>query len=101
MTGVGIKKRLRRLELQQEGDGRQIVVVGHCEEEFDAKIAEMEQRGEIGARDLIVCVVNFSQPPERRAGVVYFCDPIQRSADCKETAGNRDTKGNSRHVPKG
>ena len=80
MTGVGIKKRLRRLEIQQEGDGRQVVVVGHSEEEFDAKIAEMEQRGEIGARDLIVCVVNFSQPPERRAGVRYFCDPIKDNA---------------------
>ena len=80
MTGVGIKKRLRRLELQQEGDGRQIVVVGHCEEEFDAKIAEMEQRGEIGARDLVACVVNYCQPPERRPGVRYFCDPIKDNA---------------------
>jgi len=77
MTGAGIKKRLRRLEIQQEGDGRQVVVMGHSEEEFDAKIAEMEQRGEVGARDLVVCVVNYCQPPERRPGVRYFCDPIE------------------------
>jgi hypothetical protein len=80
MTGAGIKKRLRRLEARQEGEGRIVVVTGFCQEEFDAKIAEMEQRGEIGARDLIVCVANFSAPPERRPGVAYFCDPIRRSA---------------------
>jgi hypothetical protein len=80
MTGAGIKKRLRRLEIQQEGDGRQVVVMGHSEEEFDAKIAEMEQRGEIGARDLIVCVANYCQPPDRRPGVRYFCDPIKDNA---------------------
>ena len=42
---------------------------------------------EIGARDLIVCVVNFSEPPERRAGVAYFCDPIQRSAHQQTSEG--------------
>ena len=80
MTGAGIKKRLRRLELQREGDGRQIVVVGHCEEEFDEKIAELEQRGEIAPRDIVVCVVNYCQPPDRRPGVRYFCDPIKDNA---------------------
>jgi hypothetical protein len=81
MTSSGTKKRLRRLELQQEGDGRQIVITGHSQEEFDAKIAEMEQRGEIGARDLVVCVVNYCQPPERRPGVRYFCDPIEDNSN--------------------
>ena len=80
MTGAEIEKRLRRLEIQQEGNGRQIVVAGHSQEEFDEKIAEMEQRGEIGARDLVVCVVNYCQPPERRPGVRYFCDPIKDNA---------------------
>jgi hypothetical protein len=81
MTGAGIKNRLRRLEIQQEGKGRHIVIVGHSQEEFDAKIAEMEQRGEIGARDLVVCVVNFSSPPERKPGVRYFCDPIKDNSN--------------------
>ena len=79
MTGAGIKKRLRRLEIQQEGDGRIVVVTGFCEEEHEAKIAEMEQRGEIGARDLIVCVVDFSEPFERKPGVRYFRNAIRRS----------------------
>ena len=87
MTGAGIKKRLRRLEVHQEGEGRIVVVLGFCEEEHEAKIAELEQRGEIGARDLIVCVVNFNEPPERRAGVAYFCDPIQRSAHQQTSEG--------------
>jgi hypothetical protein len=87
MTGAGIKKRLRRLEVHQEGEGRIVVVPGFCKEEHEAKVAEMEQRGEIGARDLIVCVVNFSEPPERRAGVAYFCDPIQRSAHQQTSEG--------------
>jgi hypothetical protein len=81
MTSSGTKKRVRRLEMQQEGGGRQIVVVGHSQEEFDAKIAEMEQRGEVGARDLIVCVVNYCEPPERRPGVAYFCDPIEDNSN--------------------
>jgi hypothetical protein len=80
MTSSGTKKRVRRLEMQQEGNGRQIVISGHSQEEFDAKIAEMEQRGEIGARDLVVCVVNYCQPPERRPGVAYFCGPIKDNA---------------------
>jgi len=81
MTGAGIKKRLRRLELQQEGDGRIVVVDGRSEEEQDAKVDELEQRGEIGPRDLIVCVANFSSPPERKPGVRYFCDPIEDNSN--------------------
>jgi hypothetical protein len=87
MTGEGIKKRLRRLERQQEGDGRIVVVDGYSEEEQDAKVDELEQRGEIGARDIVVCVANFSEPSERRAGVRYFCDPIQRSAHQQTSEG--------------
>ena len=87
MTGAGIKKRLRRLENRQEGEGRIIVVTGHCEEEHEAKTAELEQRGEISPRDIVVWVADFSQPPERRAGVVYFCDPIQRSAPQQTSEG--------------
>jgi hypothetical protein len=79
MTNSGTKKRVRRLEMQQEGNGRQIVISGHSQEEFDAKIVEMEQRGEIGARDLIVCVVDFSEPFERKPGVRYFRNAIRRS----------------------
>jgi dihydrodipicolinate synthase/N-acetylneuraminate lyase len=74
MTGAGIKKRLRRLETRQEGEGRIVVVTGFCEEEHEAKIAEMEQRGEIGSRDTVVCVANYCNPPQRRPGVKYFCD---------------------------
>ena len=81
MTGAGIKKRLRRLELQQEGDGRQIVVSGHSREEYDAKVAEMERCGEIGPRDLVVCVADFSSPPERKPGVRYFCDPTEDNSN--------------------
>jgi len=87
MTGAGIKKRLRRLETRQEGEGRIVVVTGFCEEEHEAKIAEMEQRGEIGARDLIVCVVNFGDPPERRPGVRYFRDPIKDNAPQQTSEG--------------
>ena len=81
MTGAGIKKRLRRLEVHQEGEGRIVVVPGFCKEEHEAKVAEMEQRGEIGPRDLVVCVVNYCQPPERRPGVRYFCDPIEDNSN--------------------
>ena len=81
MTGAGIKKRLRRLEARQEGEGRIVVVDGHSEEEQDAKVDELEQRGEIGPRDLIVCVANFSSPPERKPGVRYFCDPIEDNSN--------------------
>ena len=81
MTSSGTKKRLRRLELRQEGGGRQIVVSGHSREEQDAKVDELEQRGEIGPRDLVVCVANFSKPPERRPGVRYFCDPIEDNSN--------------------
>jgi hypothetical protein len=80
MTSSGTKRRLRRLETQQEGEGRIVVVDGYSEEEQDAKVDELEQRGEIGPRDLIVCVANFSSPPERKPGVRYFCDPIRSNS---------------------
>ncbi len=68
----GTRVSTRSAKIQQEGNGRQIVISGHSQEEFDAKIAEMEQRGEIGAPDLIVCVVNFCSPPRAETWRAVF-----------------------------
>ena len=92
MTGAGIKKRLRRLESRQEGEGRIVVVTGHSEEEHEAKTAELEQRGEIGPRDLVVCVADFSSPPERKPGVRYFCDPIRSNSPQQTSEGKCDER---------
>jgi hypothetical protein len=77
MSSSSIERRLRRLEIQEEGEGSVFVVDGYSEEEHDAKIADMEQRREIGRRDIIVKLVNFCEPPERLPGVVCFCDGIK------------------------
>ncbi len=87
MTRAGTERRLRRLERQEEGESRLVVVDGFSAEEHDAKISELEQRGGIGPRDIVVCVAKFAEPTERRAGVLYFCDEIKYRA---ETLGNSE-----------
>ena len=77
MSSAGLGKRLRKLETQQEGEGRIIVVDGYCEQEQDAKIDELRRQGQIGLRDIVVAVARFDEPPERRPGVRYFCDAVR------------------------